>query len=162
MRAEAGGATALASDDPHAPYAFRGLTYPFGHRAPDPGEILPIADGVGWARLPVPGALKHINIWLLDDGDGVAIVDTGLDIPACREGLNALLDRPLAGRHASRIICTHFHPDHLGGAGRLCDRFDAPLWMTRGEWLFARMLTSDVRDSAPPRGTAAVAIVGMG
>jgi hypothetical protein len=28
--------------------------------------------------------------------------------------------------------------------------FDAPLWMTRGEWLFARMLTADRRDT-PPR-----------
>jgi glyoxylase-like metal-dependent hydrolase (beta-lactamase superfamily II) len=49
------------------------------------GEIFPLADGLGWARLPVPGSLKHINIWILDDGDGIAIVDTGLDIPPCRD-----------------------------------------------------------------------------
>jgi glyoxylase-like metal-dependent hydrolase (beta-lactamase superfamily II) len=50
----------------------------------------------------------------------------------------------------TRIIVTHFHPDHLGLAGWLCERFDVPLWMTRAEWLFGRMLTSDVRDH-PPR-----------
>jgi hypothetical protein len=58
---------------------------------------LTIADDIGWARLPVPGSLKHINMWILDDGEGVAIVDTGFDIPACREGWEALLAGPLSG-----------------------------------------------------------------
>jgi glyoxylase-like metal-dependent hydrolase (beta-lactamase superfamily II) len=57
---------------------------------------------------------------------------------------------PLAGRRVTRVICTHFHPDHIGLAGWLTERFDVPLWMTRGEWLFARLLASDIRD-APPR-----------
>jgi glyoxylase-like metal-dependent hydrolase (beta-lactamase superfamily II) len=131
-------------------YSHKGLHYPFGRRAPDAGEVIGIADGLGWARLPVPGSLKHINIWLLDDGEGVAIVDTGLDIPPCREAWEQLLAGPLDGRPITRIIVTHFHPDHLGLAGWLAERFEAPLWMTRGEWLFGRMLTSDVRDT-PPR-----------
>jgi glyoxylase-like metal-dependent hydrolase (beta-lactamase superfamily II) len=52
----------------------------------------------------------------------------------------------------TRIIVTHFHPDHVGLAGWLIERFggEVPLWMSREEWLFARMLTADVRD-APPR-----------
>jgi glyoxylase-like metal-dependent hydrolase (beta-lactamase superfamily II) len=98
----------------------------------------------------VPGSLKHINVWILDDGEGVALIDTGLDIPPSREAWEALFSGPLAGRTVTRIICTHFHPDHLGLAGWLTERFGVPLWMTRGEWLFARMLTADVRD-APPR-----------
>jgi glyoxylase-like metal-dependent hydrolase (beta-lactamase superfamily II) len=136
------------------PYSHKGLTYPLGRRVPEPGEVIPLADGLGWARLPVPGSLKHVNIWVLEDEGGVALVDTGLDIPACREGWEALLAGPLAGRAVTRILCTHFHPDHIGLAGWLGERFSAPLWMTREEWLFARMLTADIRD-APPREAVA-------
>lgn len=116
---------------------------------PDAGERIEIAPGIGWARLPVPGSLKHVNIWLLDDGDEVAVVDTGLDIAPCREAWESLLSGPLGGRRVSRVIVTHFHPDHIGLAGWLAERFDAPLQMTREEWLFARMLSCDVRDTPP-------------
>jgi glyoxylase-like metal-dependent hydrolase (beta-lactamase superfamily II) len=140
------------------PYSHKGLTYPLGRRAPEPGEIVPLADGIGWARLPVPGSLKHINLWLLDDGDpgkdGVAVVDTGLDIAPSREGWEALLAGPLAGRPVTRVIVTHFHPDHIGLAGWLARRFGSPLFMTRGEWLFARMLTADRRDAPPEEAVA--------
>jgi glyoxylase-like metal-dependent hydrolase (beta-lactamase superfamily II) len=145
-RAEAADASLTAGEA----YTHKGLTYPFGREAPDTGALAEIADGVRWARLLVPGALKHINIWVLEDGDGVALVDTGLDIAPSREAWEALLSGPLAGRRVTRVIVTHFHPDHIGLAGWLCERFDAPLWMTRGEWLFARMLTADRRDT-PPR-----------
>ena len=131
------------------PYSHKGLTYPFGRRGPEPGELIEIAPGIGWARLPVPGSLKHINIWALDDGDGVALVDTGLDIAPSREAWEALFAGPLAGRAVTRVIVTHFHPDHIGLAGWLTGRFGAALWMTREEWLFARMLTSDIRDAPP-------------
>ncbi|HEX8469412.1 MAG TPA: MBL fold metallo-hydrolase [Allosphingosinicella sp.] len=136
--------------DPEEAYSHKGLTYPLGRRAPAQGELIELAGGVGWARLPIPGSLKHINVWILDDGDGVAIVDTGLDIAPCREAWEALFEGPLANRTVTRVICTHFHPDHLGLAGWLTDRFAAALWMTRGEWLFGRLLATDVRE-APPR-----------
>ena len=87
---------------------------------------------------------------MLEDGPGVALVDTGLDIPPSREAWDSLFAGPLTGRTVTRVICTHFHPDHLGLAGWLTERFGAPLWMTRDEWLFGRMLTADIRDE-PPR-----------
>jgi glyoxylase-like metal-dependent hydrolase (beta-lactamase superfamily II) len=130
-------------------YSHKGLTYPLGRRGPEPGELIDLAPGIGWARLPVPGSLKHINVWALDEGEGVALVDTGLDIAPAREAWEALFAGPLAGRPVTRIVVTHFHPDHIGLAGWLTERFRVALWMTREEWLFARMLTSDVRDSAP-------------
>jgi len=154
LEADGGSAPPASPDESLAetPYSHRGLTYPLGRTGPEPGELIPIAEGVGWTRSPVPGSLNHINLWALDDdsGDGVALVDSGLDIPPAREGWDALIAGPLAGRTVTRIIVTHFHPDHLGLAGWLTERFAVRLWMTRGEWLFARMLTSDVRD-APPR-----------
>ena len=116
--------------------------------------MIQLADGIGWTRSPVPGSLNHINLWVLDDGDGVALVDSGLNMPAAREAWEALFAGPLAGRTVTRVIVTHFHPDHIGLAGWLCERFGVRLWMTRGEWLFARMLTTDMRDAPPAEAFA--------
>ncbi|WP_243450916.1 MBL fold metallo-hydrolase [Sphingosinicella sp. CPCC 101087] len=151
-----------AEDAPDSPdeslalaYTHRGLTYPLGRSGPEPGQLLPLADGVGWTRSPVPGSLGHINLWMLDDDGGeVAIVDSGLDSAPARDAWEALLGGPLAGRPASRILVTHFHPDHVGLAGWLAERFGVRLWMSRGEWLFARMLTADRRDAPPPEAIA--------
>lgn len=132
---------------------FRGLTYPLGDHAPGYGEYFAIQPGLGWTRLPVPGPLDHINIWLLDDsdeqGDGVAIVDTGLYMPASTDAWKKLFAQGLQGRRITRVFVTHFHPDHVGAAGWLCRRFGVGLWMNRTEWLMARMLTKDVRDEPP-------------
>lgn len=137
-----------------AAISHRGLTYPLGRRVPEAGELIGLGAGVGWARLPLPGSLGHINVWALDDGDGVALVDTGLAIDPCRLGWEALFAGPLGGKRVTRILCTHFHPDHVGLAGWLADRFAAPLWMTRTEWLMARMLTLDARDAPPAEALA--------
>lgn len=126
------------------------LGYPFGDAAPARGEIVDVARGIGWARLSMLGPLKHVNVWLLDDGEGVAVVDTGLNTSRVRDEWEALLAGPLAGRRVTRVLVTHYHPDHLGLAGWLSARFAAPLWMTRTEWLFGRMLAADARDTPPP------------
>jgi glyoxylase-like metal-dependent hydrolase (beta-lactamase superfamily II) len=136
------------------PYSHKGLTYPLGRSGPGAGEIVAIAEGVGWTRSPVPGSLNHINLWILEDGEGVTLVDCGLDIAPAREAWEALFAGPLAGRTVTRVICTHFHPDHLGLAGWLAERFGVRLWMTRGEWLFARMLTTDIRERPPAEALA--------
>jgi glyoxylase-like metal-dependent hydrolase (beta-lactamase superfamily II) len=136
------------------PYSHKGLTYPLGRTGPGCGALIDLAEGIGWTRSPVPGSLNHINLWVLEDEGGIALVDSGLDMPPAREAWEALFAGPLAGRTVTRVICTHFHPDHLGLAGWLCERFGVRLWMTRGEWLFARMLTTDIRDEPPPEAFA--------
>jgi hypothetical protein len=54
------------------------VSHPFGERIPQPGEALAVAEGVWWIRMPLPFALDHINLWVLEDGDGWTLVDTGL------------------------------------------------------------------------------------
>jgi glyoxylase-like metal-dependent hydrolase (beta-lactamase superfamily II) len=131
------------------------LDYPFGARVPGPGEIVALADGVGWARISMPGSLGHINIWLLDEDDGsVTVVDTGLRLKESKADWAALFAGPLAGKRVSRVIVTHFHPDHVGLGGWLCYKHGARLWMTRGEWLTVRMLAADARDAVPDEMTA--------
>ena len=52
---------------------------------PGPGQAVEIAEGVLWARLPLPFRPDHLNAYVLDDGDGWTLVDTGLDTAAVRE-----------------------------------------------------------------------------
>ncbi|HSX55581.1 MAG TPA: MBL fold metallo-hydrolase [Sphingomonas sp.] len=145
----------LTQDESFVATSHRGLTYPFGDRLPGIGEGIEVANGVRWIRLPVPGPLNHINCWLLDDGGVTTVVDTGLNIGEAVEAWRALFAaEPLAERPVGRVICTHFHPDHAGLAGWLCRKFDARLWMTRGEWLTLRVLTADARDAVPDEQVA--------
>ena len=44
---------------------------------PGAGETLRVAPGVEWLRMPLPFALDHINLWLLEDGPSWTIVDSG-------------------------------------------------------------------------------------
>ena len=41
-----------------------------------------------------------------------------------------------------RVLVTHAHPDHVGNADWLCKRWEAPLWMSTGEYFFIRMLSA--------------------
>ena len=131
------------------PREFRGLVYPFGHDVPHAGQMIEVASGVFWMRLVLPMSLNHINLYILDDGDGWAIVDTGMNTDCCRTQWEAMFEGPLAGRPVTRIICTHFHPDHLGLAGWLCERFSVPLWISRTEYLLARSLMLDAQKDVP-------------
>lgn len=128
-----------------------GLTYPF--TGIEDAVPFPVAPGVSLVRLAVPGPLRHVNSYLLDDidqrGDGVALVDTGMNTDDTRAAWKSLFRFGLHGVRVTRVIGTHFHPDHIGLAGWMCDHHRAPLLMTRGEWLTARMLIADARDAVP-------------
>ncbi|WP_205014779.1 MBL fold metallo-hydrolase [Rhodoligotrophos appendicifer] len=103
-----------------------GMIYPF----PEPpgfGELREVAPGLLWTRIPLPFRLDHVNIYLIEDGDGWAVLDTGIGNDPTREIWQKLVEGPLAGRPLTRLIVTHFHPDHIGLAGWLCERYGLPL-----------------------------------
>ena len=103
--------------------------------APAVGQPVEVAPGVLWVRLDLPFRLNHVNIYLLADGDGFAVVDTGIGDDRTQAVWDALLAGPLRGRAPTRVIVTHYHPDHAGMAGWLCERFGAPLLMSQSEYL---------------------------
>jgi glyoxylase-like metal-dependent hydrolase (beta-lactamase superfamily II) len=127
---------------------YRSVEYPLP--VPSKGQFTDVAPGVRWIRLPMPFRLNHINVWALDDGDGWTLVDTGIrseDTAAVWEQLTA--EPPLQGP-LKRIVVTHMHPDHIGMAGWLARKYDAPLWISRLEYMACRVLVSDTNRDAPP------------
>lgn len=107
---------------------------------PAPGEAIEIAPGLLWARMPLPVRLDHVNIWLLDDGDGWSAVDCGLDTAETREAWERLVAGPIKGKPVRRLVATHGHVDHVGLAGWITQRFNAPLHATLAAWLWARVI----------------------
>ncbi|WP_440996074.1 MBL fold metallo-hydrolase [Arhodomonas sp. SL1] len=110
------------------------LDYPFPR--PAHGEPTEVAAGVRWLRMPLPFALDHINLWLLEGAGERVLVDTGVASDRCRSHWEALLPRWAP----TQILVTHFHPDHLGLARWLQSRSGAPVWMTRHEFAAADRL----------------------
>lgn len=125
-----------------------GPVYPFVE-PPAEGAVIEVAEGVLWARLPLPMRLDHVNVYVLDDGDGWTVMDTGLDTKRGRAIWGALLDGPLGGKPVRRVIVSHHHPDHVGLAGWFQSEHGAEVWCTRTAWLFARMLRLDVQERYP-------------
>lgn len=113
------------------------LAYPFPD-LPAPGTALELVPGVRWLRMPLPFALDHINLWLLDDRSQCVAVDSGYAGAQTQRHWEAVLAAD--GRRLSRVIVTHCHPDHLGLATWLAERDGAPVLMTQGEFLAAHAI----------------------
>ena len=109
------------------------LDHPWAE-APAPGTTTTVAPGIRWLRMPLPFALNHINLWLLDDGDGVTVIDTGLGLPDTRTLWERIFADELGGKPITRVIATHFHPDHFGNTGWLTERWGVELWCTQAEY----------------------------
>ena len=114
-----------------------GLEYPCTD-VPAPAAVHAVAPGVHWLRMPLPFALEHINLWLLADGDGWAIVDCGFGGEPTRELWRGIFATHLHGKPVTRIIVTHFHPDHFGLAAWLAGEWRAPVLMTAPEYASAQ------------------------
>jgi len=103
-----------------------------------------VAAGVWWIRMPLPFALDHINLWILEDGDGFTLVDTGYGVQATWDLWEGHFAGVMAGRPVKNVVVTHYHPDHVGSAGWLVERTGAPFWMTTSEYLSAHAAHDDV------------------
>ncbi len=119
---------------------------------PEISAAIEIFPGLKWLRLPLPFLLGHINVWLLRDGDGWVIADTGIFTSTTREVWETVFRRYLDNAPVTRVIVTHLHPDHVGCAGWLCERFGVELLMSRDEYLLCRLLVSDTGLPAPAEG----------
>ncbi len=130
--------------------ALAGLTYPFENH-PKGAETFEVAPGILWARVPLPFRLNHVNVWLLRERDGWAVVDTGTANADARKIWDALLGTVLADAPIVRLIATHGHTDHVGLAGWLHELSGgAPYHITLVEWLSATVRIDESRSPIGP------------
>ncbi len=100
-----------------------------------------IAGGIHRITMPLPWALDHVHCYAIEDPGGWTIVDCGLGTPGTVRRWREALER-LGSPPVSRVVLTHYHPDHLGASRALVDltgaaevvqgRFDADL--SRRTW----------------------------
>lgn len=93
-------------------------------------QVHEVAEQIVQVRLPLPFALNHVNCYLLDDGDGWTVLDTGLHWPDAAAGWrHAFQTVGIVPRQIRRIVLTHMHPDHFGMAGYLQGLSGAPIFV---------------------------------
>lgn len=96
-------------------------------RLPPRREVEEVAPGVLRAQLPVWfTGLGHVNMYVLEDRRGVAVIDPGLPGPATWRAIKRAMKQigiPVGRIHT--VLVTHSHPDHFGGVPRLLKRTGA-------------------------------------
>jgi glyoxylase-like metal-dependent hydrolase (beta-lactamase superfamily II) len=119
------------------------LHYPLGETLAPPGGAMEVAPGVKWLRMSLPFALDHINLWLLRDQiDGVegwTIVDCCIARDESKAQWETIFANELEGLPVLRVIVTHMHPDHIGLAHWLCERWQVRLWISATDFNAARV-----------------------
>ena len=134
---------------------------PIADPPPAPGEARTVAPGVLWLRMPLPFALDHINLWLIEENDGYVLVDCGYGDAPTRAQWQRHFETTLARRPIRRIVVTHCHPDHLGNAAWLAARYACTVTMTQGEYLAAHALIAEIGGYGPADVQALFAHHGM-
>lgn len=86
-------------------------------------DMLP--GGFRRVTLPLPVRPGHVHAYLLPDGDGWTLVDTGLGLPDARERWAEELAQ--VSGPVTQIVITHFHPDHVGAAADVSELTGAPV-----------------------------------
>jgi glyoxylase-like metal-dependent hydrolase (beta-lactamase superfamily II) len=127
------------------------LAYPLGDTLPDLGHTLEIAPGVRWVRMALPFALDHINLWLLRDRldarEGWTVVDCGITSDATQAAWERIFAQELDALPVLRVIVTHMHPDHIGLAHWLTERWsegarECRMWISATDYNAAMLASS--------------------
>ncbi|MCB8881130.1 MBL fold metallo-hydrolase [Acidisoma cellulosilytica] len=115
---------------------------------PRPGETIEIAEGILWLRLPLPLRLDHVNVYLIEEEGGFAVIDTGWPDETTQAIWHSLLAGLIGRQRITRVIATHHHPDHVGNAGWLARLAEAPLLMSETEYLLTVARAAGVFEQA--------------
>jgi glyoxylase-like metal-dependent hydrolase (beta-lactamase superfamily II) len=100
----------------------------------DPGAH-PVAPGVHRMPLPLPGdALKAVNVYAVEEGDRLAVIDAGWHRDDSWEALRSALGQIGAEPGDIRqVLVTHIHHDHYGQAPRIRAESGASVLLGEGE-----------------------------
>lgn len=95
----------------------------------------PVADGVYRIPLPLPGdGLKAVNVYAIEDGDRIALVDAGWHQENSWDALGSAL-RSIGAEvgDVAHVLVTHIHHDHYGQAPALRHASGAQVVLGEGE-----------------------------
>jgi len=103
--------------------------------------------GIEVFRLPVETFPRHFNnVYLIDDGDELTLIDAGSLLESTRRDLAVGLDeiasrfgRRYALQDVAHVVITHAHMDHSGNVGYFVAETDARVWVHE---LDARVLSA--------------------
>ncbi len=145
------------------------LGYPLGDVLPEAGAALDVAPGVRWVRMSLPFQLNHVNLGLLrDEVDGAdgpvagwTIVDCGISNEATRAAWEQVFATRLDGLPVLRVVVTHMHPDHIGLAHWLTERWGVRLWISATDYDTARLACSATVGFGGPESAAFMARHGL-
>lgn len=85
-----------------------------------------------------------LNIYIIDTGDGLAVVDTGVNASHINRLEKAVTELGFDMQAINHILITHFHNDHTGGLAELQSRTQAKT--------YAHTLEAPIiRGDQPPR-----------
>ncbi|MFC5384760.1 MBL fold metallo-hydrolase [Aquamicrobium segne] len=109
-----------------------------------------VAPGIFRLDVPVPfSGLRQINLWLLRDGDGFTMIDCGFADAQTRQRIEAMWKVVLNGRPVTRLLITHFHPDHAGNCRFICERWGLRPQLTQLEWMAANVALKSLYSDDP-------------
>jgi glyoxylase-like metal-dependent hydrolase (beta-lactamase superfamily II) len=98
---------------------------------PELGRGERVLPGLFRLRLPLPWpGVPHCNAWAIRAGDGLVLVDCGMDQVGSLAQLEyAMAQVGLSLDQVEQLVVTHAHSDHWGQAAPVIARSGAPLWM---------------------------------
>ncbi|MFN2469811.1 MAG: MBL fold metallo-hydrolase [Gaiellaceae bacterium] len=89
--------------------------------------MIELADGIRRVTFRLPFGIDHVHCYLVRASDrGWTVVDAGLGLPDARDRWRQILAR-LDGP-VTRILVTHYHPDHVGASADLTELTGATVY----------------------------------
>ncbi|PXY17472.1 MBL fold metallo-hydrolase [Prauserella muralis] len=110
-----------------------------------------VAPGVHRIPLPLPGdALTAVNVYAVDDGTTLALIDSGQALATSRDLLAAALNALGCGlADVRRFLVTHLHRDHYTQAVALRREFGTAITLGAGEEPSLRIAGSPAHQLTP-------------
>ena len=118
----------------------------------DPG-LFTVAPGVHRVPLPLPtDGLRAVNVYAVEDGDGLVLIDSGWALAESRQALAAALAMLGCGLGDVRhFLVTHVHRDHYTQAVELRRIFGSKVSLGAGEHEAIRVLLAGGRRPFEPQ-----------
>ena len=122
------------------------------HEWAEPG-VYPVAPGVHRVPLPLPtDGLRAVNVYVIEAGDGLVLIDSGWALDVAREALATALAALGAGlRDVQSFLVTHVHRDHYTLGVQLRREFGSTVSLGLGERKAIAALSGGTAEAFAPQ-----------